>query len=305
MTSKDEIGRSIRFYKVEFIADGEATEPTKLFEYINSIEYPDRYRELTDGRSWTMEFSGKIERSITKILMGTKRVAGLPQIEEDGKRKPLTLSGRQGLFEPTHFAVFSNKVLAMEYNKYGPKTGAFKDYLEKKAPDYVDEVIINAIPRGDLNNTLHNIGEIKLMDVGILTSRSEYLNKLDEGLASAFQELKNWEEVGTAELILRPKSDQEDQKNLEGILEKLGANKEDRELWDSIETFRVKARNSSTKRIELFDLLENLVKSVKNVKKDENGSRSVNSSSMFIAIREAFNENEEDIRKFVDMNGSD
>lgn len=297
MTAKDEIERTIRFYKITLEKEEEVINPSTVLNYISSLGYPDRYRELKDGRSWSMEFYGNIGGNETRIILGTKRVAGLPQVEENGLRSPLPLRRNQGLFEPTHFSLFSGNVLGMEYNQYGPKTGALEDYIKRKAERFVDDIKILPIPREDLMNTLRKIGEVKVMDFGALSDRSEHLRKLDETLAASFNEMKNWSDIGPIGLFLKPNSSK-DQGTFRSIIKNAGKHREDKELWDSVLRFKVRARDETSEKIELFDLLENLVKSNKDIKK-ENGSRSVDSESMFSSIREAYLENIDDIRRYV------
>lgn len=280
------------------LRDENPVASNSVFSQINKIQYPDRYRELNDGRSWAMDISGPISDGKINLIMGTKRNVGLPQIEENGKRKPLKLSGSQGLFEPSHFSIFNNNVLGMEYNLYGPKTAAFKDYILKKADSLIDDVEITPIPRSDLDNLINSLGEVRLFDIAILPEFVEQIKKLDENLHAAFKQMKSFNHSRKIELVLKPS--EESQSGIERFLGNFKQHKKDEELTDSLEKLKVKARNAITERIEWFDLLDSLVDSKKDIQKDGN-SRSVDSNSMFGGIKDAFIENKSDITKFVEF----
>ncbi len=298
---KDEVTRAIRFYSIEFKLEGVEANPVEIFNEINTLQYPDRYRLLADGRSRSLDLYGQFSKDLIRAIMGTKRIEGLPQVEDNGKKRPLKLTGNEGLYEPTHFSIFSGKVLAMEHNQYGPKSAALTDYLIQKAPEKVDEINVLPIPRKDLTETLDKIGMVKLFEVEVLPDQSKHLNNLDKNLASGLKEMKKFTGVRTFGLILKAEDNSRKQKPFKGIFSNLRKNKDNKELWDSMETLKVTAINKSTKKVDLFDLMENLVKSKKDVKKDDNGSRSVNSASMFNALSDSYQENAEDILKFIKL----
>ena len=79
----------------------------------------------------------------------------LPLIMHERETSPMQLPPNNFICEPTHFMLYDNGVLLMEWNNHGPKWSALEEYLRKISPDCKDIQTIKSIstPRIDL---LHN-----------------------------------------------------------------------------------------------------------------------------------------------------
>ena len=88
--------------------------------------------------------------------IGYSRRSNLPLIDQQNSLAPLTLQPNQYLYEPTHFTLFNNNVLIIEYNQFGPRPASFKHYLEQ---------IAEIVGYGSLEIQLKRLSRVSLEDL--------------------------------------------------------------------------------------------------------------------------------------------
>jgi len=289
------IDRKIYFYRIEFKKNGQATQPQPIFSNIESLPFDEngRYLPLDDGNMRSMYIDST--NPLLKARIGTIRKKELPLMERKGETEPLTIPPDAGLYEPIHFMIFPNNVVGFEYNFYGPRIGSLKAYIHSKASDLVDEIELVPLMRRDIQELLSRIGEIRVFKLRVHRDMESHLRELDDNLSDAFKALKQTTDAEYIEIVLKSKRYSKD--NISVLFfNRLRNWLSHSEVRVGVDDLRVRARDETTGGMENFDLLQEYLLSVKQVVKQDDVHRSVNTSAMYAAINEAYR----DLRPEID-----
>jgi len=294
----DTVDRKIYFYKMKIKKNGRYIRPEPIFSTIKQMPFSEngRYLKLSDGNMWSM-YVDSINLPL-KARIGTIRKKGLPMIERRGQTKPLTIPPDAGLYEPMHFIIFPDNIVGFEYNFYGPRPGSLRLYLQRKVSSLVDEVELIPLMRRDVYTLLSKIEEIKLFRLKIHRNMEELLRELDDNLPDAIKALKRTTDAEYIEIVLRPERRSRHGINIQ-FFKRLGKWLSKPEVRDAVETLKIRARNKITHTIEDFDLLQEYLLSVKQVVKQDDIHRSVNTNAMYAAIQEAYTELKDEIDRIT------
>jgi len=286
---EDEIFRKVSFYRLILRNGGNDIDPIEVFSHINSLPFTEegRYLSVSNGNLHSMHvFNNSLP---LKITIGTTRRKDLPLLEEGGVSSPLEISGDAGLYEPTHVTIFSDNVVGVESNHYGPKATSITRYINEKAPTIVNEVELIPLMRSDF---LEYISRIDLKVHRNMTQTFEEMNQSVYHALEGLKETTNAEYIG----ITLNSSSQRDIRI--GWKERFLNMFQREEVRDSAYKALIKAKDNRTERINEFNLLEPYLISTK---KNDSVHRNVNSESMFNAISESYTELRGEIEGIVEI----
>lgn len=294
----DKIQRNIYFYKFTLMNEDTIVEPLDVFSYINSLPFDinGRYFSADDGNMLSMYVD--TQSMPLKLRFGTTRRSGLPSLERRGETSPLDIPEDSGLYEPTHMIIFPDGVIGAEFNYYGPRPTRLRPYLPSKAPDLVDEVELVPLIKRDIYEQFRKLGEIKVLDLAIQRDQAALLAELDDNLPDAMEILGNISDAEVLGLYLRPPAHSKKTINVP-FISRLPGWLQRPEVRESIHKLKIRGTNIDTGKIEFFDLLQDYILSKKDVIKQDDTHRSVNTEAMYGAIREAHNNLRSEIHKII------
>ena len=284
---------------MEIKKDGQTVQPEPIFSTISQMPFNEngRYLKLNDGNMWSMYVDSN--GSPLKARIGTIRKKGLPMMERHGQTTPLTIPPDAGLYEPMHFMIFPNNVVGFEYNFYGPRPGSLKYYLPKKVSNLVDEVELIPLMRRDVHELLSRIGEVRVFRLKIHRDMGELLRELDDNLPDAIGAAKRASDAEYIEIVFRSQKYSRHGINIP-FLNRLASWLSRSDVRAAVDTLKIRARDEITESIEEFDLLQEYLLSVKQVVKQDEIHRSVNTNAMYTAIQEAYTELRSEINRIID-----
>ncbi len=97
----------------------------------------------------------------------------------------------EGLYEPTHFAVFDGSIIGSEYNHYGPRMPyalhiIINNYLSENPIDDVERIEIKPILRQEIYEALSKFEEIRAVTIKIATDYARLLMAEDPNFEKLF-----------------------------------------------------------------------------------------------------------------------
>ncbi|AKB50464.1 hypothetical protein MSBRW_1211 [Methanosarcina barkeri str. Wiesmoor] len=291
----DTIDKKIYFYRILMKKIGKVVTSDKVFSKINTLPFTngERYLDLENENSQCM-YIEPIKQPL-RANIGTVRTKNLPMTEQKGVQDPLNLPPGVGLYEGTHFVIFSNNVMGAEYNYYGPRISCLKNYIPSKVPSLVDEVELIPIMRHDFMEQISKIGEIKKFRMKIQSDNIILTEKLNANLHSMFEQAKR---------VAYDTEDLDITLNLShnmklSMLDKLSEWLPIPEVLSSLSVLKIHAKNEETRKMETFDLLQDYMLSVKPVNKKDELHRSVDKNSMYNAIESSYDELKSEINSVI------
>ena len=199
-----------------------------------------------------------------------------------------------GLAEQTHMVFFPKNIVGCEFNFYGPRIGRLRSYLAAKAPGTApSDISFDQLLRDDAMKRLGELAGLRLMTIRVHTSTIDLVEKMSPDLGAALNALSGASKAQDIELTLRAKEDLA--QRLMSTVKKLTGNRRFRE--DAKRLF-VKGERSDTERLQEVDLLADALVAQKAIKRQPPGdSNAVDSVSAFLAIEEAYRENQADLER--------
>jgi hypothetical protein len=292
------IERKIFFYEIEFKKEDEIINPQSILSYINSLPFDENGRYLLSDEESILSMFVESKGLPLKGKIGTIRKKGLPLTERYGETKPLKLPLNTGLYEPTHFIIFPDKVAGFEFNFYGPRPTSLKNYILNKASAMIDDIKLLPIIRRDTMQLLSHIGEIKAFGLNIHRDMEEFLKMLDDNLFDTFSGMKKYNDAEYIEIIFRAERHSKKSIHL-NFLDRLPEWIKKPEVKEGVDSLRIRARDKITKKIEEFDLLQEYLISKKQIVRLDDIHKSVNPTAMYSAINEAYNELKSEIKSII------
>lgn len=306
------IPRNIYFFKVEMkelfngdfvLIQNPERVSREIFAGINALPYsivpetPSKYYKTYDNNDLYIEIDTKDIQNAKTIdgQFGISRRNALPLIEDQGNFTGLTIPPTAGVAEITHFVYFvDDNMMGVEFNFYGPRSSRLGFYIQEKT-SLVSQFILTPILRMDISETLNKVSEVSDFRFQAHRSASETIKQLNENLFEAFKASAAASEAETIEIVLRKKEYSKTRfilpfkiKNLINILK-------DKDQRDQFKKLGANAYDPEIKRERYFDFLEDKFVFTKKVIQQSERSRSINSISMYAAIKEAYNEHRKDL----------
>lgn len=177
------INRSIYFYQIDWIEEDNANPVVKNLNFFENIlqNKSDILLEYNDEADLLIQkYRDPIENVPDNIglwKLSKIRKAGFPRkvnfntlIDAD-----LNLQEYEGLYEPSHFAVFGGKFLLTEFNSYGARV---QSTIRSKINDYLKEnrEILNGENNGQGNQELRDIKKIQIKPI----LEDDVIQRIDE-----------------------------------------------------------------------------------------------------------------------------
>lgn len=297
-----EVQRKIYFCKVEFLKNGSIVHPDRIFQYIDQLPYNSsgKYLPLKNGNERCLY----VDESSIPIAarIGTRRKNDLPVVENAGTTRPVPLQNGEALLECTHFIIFQNNVMGIEYNQFAPRTGGLAGYLKEKASKLVDEVDVKYLMKKDLWEDLRKAknGEILAFNLRVQKGAEDTFKDLSGNLKESFKKLvEAMPGSETIEIVVRAAKRSKRGFTLP-FLDMIPSWISRPEVSSMVESAKLKIINPDEEREEI-DLLNKYIMSTKKVIKQREDLKSVDSHDMFAKIREAYSELEQQIKDSIWM----
>jgi hypothetical protein len=214
------------------------------------------------------------------------------------RRFPLSAPKGSSICEATHFVIFKNNVVGMEYNQYAPRQGSLGRFAEFKVPELVENVDFDALLDKELVESLILAQEqgIKLMRLRVLNGSKDVVAALQDQLGMTLNALEKISPNSPDyDIIIRPsRNENMDIPFLTKIVPWLKQDKtKDAIIKRKIKNFEIQYESEDS--LEPLDLLQPYVMAKKKVIREDDDTRAINSQSMYDAIIEAHEELKEAI----------
>jgi len=270
------------------------------FEHINDLEFNSgesgRYLKIDGTKSQSIVVNSN--NGSIKAKIGTRRTGGLPSIENKGEEKPLDLKEDDSLFEPSHFIIFENGILGMEYNFFGPRAGSVRKYLIELVQN-ISHVYLKELYKDDASGVIASLSEIYKMEITAYADGIDRFGQLDKSLQDCFRACKKTSE-GMEKISIELWSDARNELGMNiSFKDKLANWLRVKENRDVVQNFKVQGVEFDTENASYFDLLEDKFVSKKTLLKQDSSHKTVKSSSAYASIQEAYDELKDDLVKAV------
>ena len=243
----------------------------------------------------TVELEAEEPRRIRhpiKAKIGLRRVNNLPYKEKGGRESPLKLPDGSCLYEPSHFVLFKNNVLGMEYNHYGPRASALKEYLLAKNTERVQRLTLLPLLNPDVVKKLKSFETISLFRMSVHRDAIRQI-RFSQSLREAFEVCSKATEAEKIEVIFRSARKKKYAKAKNAIdAKEIASWLIDSRNIEDLDKLAVKGTKRGEEKPEAFDILADKVISKKKVVKEDPMYRHVMSKSMYKAIEAAYKEKE-------------
>lgn len=294
----DDIVRKIHFYRAEAERDETGAllsfDPVPWLDHIESIPHgKNRRLRLNDGEHlycWVHDGSPR-----PCLSMATTRTLDLPSIEEGGTINALDIGQDAGLAELTHVVFFEKNIVGADFNYYGPRLSRLSGYLRSvRRNPYIGVPSFETLLNPDIARSLEEHNEIRLFSLRI---RSSDINKIEERNESLGRSLRAQAELGeTGEVGVYLKQEGNKRRNIDSSY--LDIAKDfvgDDVVRNCAVDFKIKVVGSDNRVLPL-DLLESQLLFRKRVRRQGPQTKTIDPSSAFAAIEEAYAENKERIQ---------
>lgn len=300
--------RKIHFYRADIGVDGGGKplpfDPLPAFAAIEKLPFVNggasRYLVDDDGNALCAWLGrSKIMRTLRFCQI---RRTGLPQLEQAGTVSDLNLAADAGLLEPVHVVFFPDNIVGADFNFYGPRLSRLGYYLRTKSQNAIPLASFHPLLRQDVAEQLDHLTELRLINLRVKKSYISTIRNADNSLGDAFAATAKVLDGAAEDLevVLRPS-----RAGRQGVLQRLvGPLKtlaRGQQLRENAERFQIKGKLDITGRVELIDLLYDQWIVRKPVLRIGERSRAVSEASAIEAIRAAYNELGDDLRRAASL----
>jgi hypothetical protein len=291
VAASNTVERKVYFYRARIEqADGAPAAPPfnsrETCDAVSRLQFVsgDRYLHFADGDSLAVWPKQTGTRS--GLIIGSLRSSGLPELEQDGQFKKLQVGDTERIAEKTHVVFFENNIVGVEFNYYGPRVSRLSYYLRTKD---VAKVEFDPLLNRDVQDQLKHLQDVRVLDLRLRRDGLDLLREGQESLPAALRGLSEKVDAPIVELILRqpPRSRKAFGSAMLDFVKTLAGMPQTREAAG---LFKVHGKHDQTKKVEVFDLLEDKFVSQRTVPKEGTKHRVINSDSMFSEIESAYAE---------------
>jgi hypothetical protein len=292
------VPRKVYFFKMSLTKGGRKVSAKDVFCKLQNLpcDYQGRMMQISDAKDVHLYVESS-EWPIKARLSNYKK-HDWPTAAIQDRRFPLNVPDGGSICEATHFVVFNNGVVGMEYNQYAPRQGSLARFTELKAPDLVEEVDFDALIDKELVESLILAQErgIRLMRLRVLRGTKNVVEALQGQLGMTLSALEDVSPNSPDyEIIIRPSRNE----NMKiPFLPKIVPWLQKDKTKDAINSKKIKTFEidyNSEDSVESLDLLQPYVMARKKVIREDDDTRAINSQSMYDAIVEAHDELKEAI----------
>jgi len=220
--------------------------------------------------------------SPARLRFVRSRHADLPQMEEDGAIKQLTIPARAGVADCTHMQFFSGGIVGADWNFYGPRATALAHYINVRCnPSSL--ISIRPLLRTDVAEALERWESVRLVDLKIRTPFIPTLREVSGTLADAFESARDTGDAQEVGLVLGPGSRARQSHLAAGIVPVIRGLLS-RDLRGQVRRFQITGRDQTTGRLETIDLLKEYLVFQEEVMRINPSTRALDPASAYAAI---------------------
>lgn len=304
MAKRSEVERKIYFYRID-VGRKESGEPvvpdlSKGLQKIHELPFTDgkNYWDLGDGDVLCSRVDSVVKPH--RLRFGRVRRSALPQVENAGEVTPLDLPKTAGLVEWVHVLFLPGNVVGAEFNFFGPRIAALTSYLRRRGGNSFSGLRLHPLMRHDILGRVEKLQQIREFRLAVRTSYAEQVREADSSLADALDATKKIGDADWVEIVLHPRRDSlsDKVKSVIGNLVKSDS------LREEAFRFKVTAREPSTDRPHVIDLLADELIATRRVARPAGRSRALDPDSVYAAIESAYEELKGEIQKAAEADVS-
>ncbi|HVW79890.1 MAG TPA: hypothetical protein VHB69_02985 [Mycobacteriales bacterium] len=250
-----------------------------------SFDGSTEYQDVGDGNFvgvWIDEAN-----PVGRFRIATIRRQALPLVEDNGQLTPLNLRQTAGLYEAAHVCVFSNNIVGMEFNFYGPRVGRIPAFLVPATGHR--RFTLDPLLRQNVADQLNRLDDLRVLSLRIRPSYTSVIREADADLASAFEAAERFGNAQTVQVVLSPEPygrQNLGRRALEAVKQLAGRS----DLQENVEEFQVKGPETETGGVLPIDLLSDELVVAKRILRVDGRTRALRDVEAYAAIEEAYTE---------------
>lgn len=282
--------RRIYFYKIDVGRDQDSGRPLAFdapasLRPLGGLRFDDESAYMIEDDTVTCGWLDR-EPWPSRLRIADIRRTNLPQVEQLGELTPLIIDRRAGLAEQIHVAFYPNNVVGSEFNFYGPRIARVAKFLRNRVG--MAPVSFEYLYRGDVIAQLNQLRDIRLFQLRISPPFIDELSTLDDSVAAMFRAADALGEIGRVEVILRP-IPYSRQPLPQRVRAAIGALVGRSVTRDAADVFRTEGLGPDG-RVHPLDLLKDELVAEREMRRRSDGSRALDSSSVYSAIDDAYDQ---------------
>lgn len=291
------VERKIYFYRADVGTDDGGRplpfNPTAGLRHINGLPFTAAGRYLDEG---DMRLCCWVDRPNPRqrFRLGQIRRSGLPQVEQSGNLSDLQIPANSGLVEAIHVVAFANNIVGSDFNFYGPRMSRLSLYLHEKAAGRCPEVTFEPLLRQDVAAELDRLREIRMFHLKIRASYATTVAQAQQDLGAAFEAAARAGNAEELEIVLKPRKYSRNAL-ADRMLRAARTLARRGDLRTEASKFAVKGVRADTGEIEVVDILRDQLIARKEILRQSERGRALDSGSAYEAIERAFGELEEEL----------
>ncbi len=261
-----------------------------------------RYLDEDDGTSrlccWPEHLQSPQRARLARI-----RRRDWPQFEDHGELQPLAApTTTAGLAESTHFVVFDDGIVGIEFNFHGPRPTRIPFYMMEKSAA-AGRFELQPLLRFDVTEQLDQLRDVRAFAIRTPTSYASVLRRFSEDLGAAIDGLAAFGKAEVIDIVLKPRGRKKGLSNKLITVAKRVAGLSDART--ELGRFVLRGMSDATGKVEEVDVLSDFLISKKRVVTQDDQTRAVASDSAYAAIREAHTELQGELRDAAGHRPSD
>jgi len=243
-----------------------------------------RYLEIQDGQAlccWPVAIASE-----SKLLLGTIRRHGFPQIEKAGAFRALRVPVAAGLVEPIQVMFFRRNIVGCVFNFYGPRMSRLAEYFAEKADGQAKQVQFDPLLRQDVLDQLDRLADVRLLQLKIRRPFVETVRRAERSLGDAFAAAQEAGSADEVEIILKMagRRGQSLADRLRSGIARLARNARTRQ---EAQKFVVRGFDEELGHVETIDVLKDQFIAESAIVRVNERSRALDRDSAFEAIAKA------------------
>ena len=296
------IKKKVFFHQISWINNGkekiskDSAFLKSIVKNIESIVDKNDYKEIIGDLRYEGEWIFGV------IAKSKKTDFPLKQNFNDFSLTPLGLSENEGLYYPSHFAIYKGQILISEWNNESFRVASF---LSRKINKYLKEnniyntkkINIEPLLCEDIKEKLQN-SRFRSVQLSIASSKAEVFQN-DNTLRGMFNRIENSPNVIlTWGISIGNKRADEFYDEMDSTKNKIIHILEN--YASLFEKIYIRVKNSNDE-IEEINVLDNIFKIEENFIKIDDNTKAINTDDAFLKFKDIFNKNFEELNKYLDV----
>lgn len=286
--------RKVYFYRMSPAGEALQFLPGEIQRLMN-LPFQEAGRYSSDGDGNRVALWPETAEFPLKLKFGKTRLTNLPVKERGGKISPLDLAVDEGLLELCHVIIYENGFVAAEFNFEGPRMTRLAEYLYEKRHLFSEKISFLPLFEKDILGLVEAMATIKFLELKGEPDAKAVLAKADQNLAGAFDAMVQL--GGTESVSLELSGHNSPRSKLRDIATKLAKLAQSRPalVQHGVKVLKIRGFNSEG-RVDIIDLLEDHLVSVKEFERLHENGKAVDSEAAFEQLDQAYKEKEAELR---------